>query len=432
MRGSARRSKAGRRNVRAIAARCVADIVAGRDSLAACYARWARDRDEHSALLRALVTDCIRWHYRLQWQLGQLLDKPLDAREGALSALLRIGLLQLQFMRIPDHAAVDETVGAAKFLGRQHARGLINAVLRRYLRERSALEVAIVADEQAYLNHPSWLIDRIRADWPQAADSILTADNARPPMWLRVNTRRMEPAAYGRKLAAADIDFVLDDELPAAIRLETAMPTAEIPGFDAGEVSVQDRNAQLAAGMLDLGAGQRVLDACAAPGGKTAAIVEARADLDALVALDRSPARIATLEQNLTRLGHRAIVVCADAGEPGQWWDGRVFDRILLDAPCSATGVIRRHPDIRLRRTPEAILGALETQQRLLAALWPLLADGGRLVYVTCSVLRQENALQIDRFLSARPDAELSASKQLLPGEADGDGFYYACVKKRG
>jgi 16S rRNA (cytosine967-C5)-methyltransferase len=432
MHGSSVRSSAGRRNVRATAARSVAAIVAGEDSLGACYTRWAHDRGEQPALLRALVTDCLRWHYRLQWQLERLLDKPLGAGEGTLAALLRIGLLQLQFMRVPDHAAVAETVAAAQFIHRRHAKGLVNAVLRRFLRERCALDAALEGDEQARLNHPAWLIEALRADWPESAQRIFEANNARPPMWLRVNTRRIEPAAWREKLVAAGIDFVLDSEIPAAVRLAEAIPAGEIPGFAAGEVSVQDRNAQLAAGLLDLAPGQRVLDACAAPGGKTAAIVEACADLDTLVALDRSAARVATLERNLGRLGHHATVVCADALETGSWWDGQVFDRILLDAPCSATGVIRRHPDIRLRRTPESIANAVASQRALLESLWPVLALDGRLVYVTCSALRRENAIQIEQFVGANMDAELLFSRQYLPGEADGDGFYYACLKKRG
>jgi len=415
-----------------MAARSVAAIVAGEDSLAACYARWAQVPGDHPALLRALVTDSLRWHYRLQWQLERLLDKPLGATEGTLAALLRIGLLQLQFMRIPDHAAVAETVAAAQFIHRRHAKGLVNAVLRRFLREREALDAALESDDQARLNHPVWLIEALRADWPDAADRIFDANNAHPPMWLRVNTRRIAPTVWRDKLATAGIGFVLDSELPAAVRLAEAMPTAEIPGFDAGEVSVQDRNAQLAAGFLDLEPGQRVLDACAAPGGKTAGIVEACADLETLIALDHSPARVAALERNLSRLGHRATVVCADARETASWWDGLAFERILLDAPCSATGVIRRHPDIRLRRTPESIANAVASQQALLASLWPVLAKDGRLVYVTCSALRRENAAQIEQFLGENMDAVLLSSRQYLPGEADGDGFYYACLKKRG
>lgn len=418
--------------MRAQAARSVAEIVAGRASLAAFYRQWARMDSGDTGLLRTLVTDCLRWHHRLQWQLGKLLDKPLGRKDAELGALLRIGLLQLQFMRIPDHAAVDETVAATAQLRRRHARGLVNAVLRRFLRERDALEQELAANEPARLSHPEWFIAAVRADWSDRAEPLFAANNERPPQWLRINTQRIDPATYRAKLEHAGIAFTLDAELTAAVRLDEPVPSARLPGFGAGEVSLQDRAAQLAPDFLGLAAGQRVLDACAAPGGKTAAILERCAVLGEVVALDRSKSRIATLAANLQRLGLAATTICADALAVAQWWDERPFDRILLDAPCSATGVIRRHPDIKLRRSAGDVDNATASQRALLAALWPLLAVDGRLVYVTCSVLRCENDRQIVRFCELTPEAELIDARQYFPGEADGDGFYYACLKKRG
>ncbi|MGD2166531.1 MAG: 16S rRNA (cytosine(967)-C(5))-methyltransferase RsmB, partial [Gammaproteobacteria bacterium] len=359
---SPRRGRNAGRNVRARAAREVAEVVAGRSSLTTCYSRWAREDSESSALLRALVTNCLRWHHRLQWQLEQLLDRPLPEKEAELAALLRLGLLQLQFMRIPAHAAVHETVAATRALRRQHSRSLVNAVLRRFQREQAELERRLADNVVARVSHPAWFIDALREDWPDAAEDILFANNLPPPLWLRVNRRRITPQAYAEKLSASGIAFVRDTELPQAIRLESAIASARIPGFADGEVSLQDRAAQCSSGYLDLAAGQRVLDACAAPGGKTAAMLEQCSELQEVVALDRSETRVTTLRENLERLGLRATVTCADACETEQWWDGIPFDRILLDVPCSATGVIRRHPDIKLRRTPEDIEHAVQAQ----------------------------------------------------------------------
>ena len=429
----------------------MAAVVAGKASLATLYARWAKktgapgnDRTDDSptenarasgaanaSLLRALVTDCLRWHFRLQWQLAALLDKPLPAKDAELGALLRIGLLQLQFMQVPTHAAVDETVAAADALHRRHARGLVNAVLRRYLREREQLDARMAEDDEAHLSHPAWFIDALRAEHGPAAEAVFAANNAHPPMWLRVNTQRTTVAAFMARLADAGLNGRGDAELPAAVKLDSPVASFALPGFADGDVSIQDRAAQLAVEFLDAAPGQRVLDACAAPGGKTAALLEQCPTLAEVVAIDHEPARVATLERYLARLQLGATVLCADAAEPQSWWNGQPFERILLDAPCSATGVIRRHPDIKLRRDPQTVAEAVAMQARLLEALWPLLAEDGVLVYVTCSVLKCENEQQIDRFVAATPSARLCRARQFLPGEADGDGFYYACVKKR-
>ncbi|HEX7079799.1 MAG TPA: 16S rRNA (cytosine(967)-C(5))-methyltransferase RsmB [Gammaproteobacteria bacterium] len=423
---------------RAAAARAVARVVAGAsldDALAALPPLPERD----ASLARALAFGACRWHHRLEWQASRLLDRPLPRRETTLAALIRVGLLQLQSMRVPDHAAVSATVEAARLVGAPRAKGLVNAVLRRFLRERAQLDAEMAAHPTALHSHPAWLIERIRADWPDDWPAILDANNAAPPMWLRVNLARTTRERYLERLEAAGLRAERGPPppgAPAAILLAEPLPTARLPGFAEGEVSVQDASAQLAAELLDLAPGQRVLDACAAPGGKTAHALERCGALAELWAVDRDASRLDTVRATLTRLGltAKAKLVHGDAARPDEWWDGRPFDRVLLDAPCTALGVIRRHPDIKLLRKPDDVRRAAALQAELLAALWPLLRPGGRLVYATCTVLRAENGEQIERFLSATPDAEITAGRPPFvtrPGEANRDGFYYACIDKQ-
>jgi 16S rRNA (cytosine967-C5)-methyltransferase len=343
--------------------------------------------------------------------------------------------VQLQALRIPEHAAVSATVDACKLLGRAHAQGLVNAVLRRFLRERATLLAKGALDEEARYSHPKWLIRLLRADWGAAAERILEANNEPPPMWLRVNRRVTDPARYQQMLREQGIEARADERAPSGILLAEPMPAGSIPGYRDGTVSIQDAAAQRAAELLDLAPGQRVLDACAAPGGKTAHILETCAELESVVALDRDAERLERVRENLARLKLTATLVAADALAPGDWWDGRPFDRILLDAPCSAIGVVRRHPDIKVHRDSSDVAAAVELQARLLDSLWPLLAPGGRLVYATCTVLKRENAEQIERFRARTPNAvplgpTPAAGQQLFPGEANMDGFYYACLGK--
>jgi 16S rRNA (cytosine967-C5)-methyltransferase len=382
-----------------------------------------------------LLYGSLRWHHRLQWQVGELLTRALAPKDAELAALLRVGLTQLQATRIPTHAAVSATVEASGLLGVGHARGLVNAVLRRFLRERDALLGRGDLVEEAHFSHPAWLIAAIRADWVENWRSLLAANNAPPPMWLRVNARGAERAAYLARLREDGIDATATSSVASGILLSEPCPTKSLPGYESGDVSVQDGAAQLAAGFLNLRAGLHVLDACAAPGNKTAHLLESCPGLGAVVALDRDAERLDSVRENLARLGLEATLLHADALAPRDWWDGRAFDRILLDAPCSALGVIRRHPDIKILRTPDEVERAVDLQARLLDALWPLLAPGGRLVYATCTVLRRENGAQIEGFLERTPDAALTGpgpqgALQILPGEADMDGFYYACLDK--
>ena len=343
-----------------------------------------------------------------------------------------------------DHVLVDQAVSAARRRAPASA-AFVNAVLRRFLRERDALVAAALADPLARWNHPGWWLDRLRRDWPADWEAIADADNAHPPMTLRVNARRETAAGYVARLAEAGIEAVAGTG--QSVVLQRPVAVGRLPGFAAGDVSVQDLAAQRAAELLTAGLapGARVLDACAAPGGKTAHLLEL-ADLD-LLAIDRDPARLVRVDETLARLGLQATTRAADAGEPARWWDGRPFDAILLDAPCSASGIVRRHPDVRWLRRASDIPALAATQARLLDALWPLLAPGGRLLYCTCSVFRAEGEEQIDAFLQRQASAFIAASPpspgHLLPlpdnpgrpsaaaPGAVGDGFFLALLEKK-
>jgi 16S rRNA (cytosine967-C5)-methyltransferase len=419
--------------VRAAAARLVAHVIVDRVAADAALETEAVLVTRDRPLLAALVLGTLRWHHRLEWQAGRLLTRALKPQQAELAALLRVGLLQLQELRVPPHAAVSATVDAAALLGERGATSLVNAVLRRFQRERERLAHDLAQVPEALFSHPVWLIEALRRDWPDDWSRMLTANNVAAPMWLRVNLRRTTRAAYLDELAAAGIGAVSTDAVPSAVRLATPVPIESLPGFAAGDVSVQDVAAQRAAQLLDLAPGQRVLDACAAPGGKTGHILEACEGLAEVWAVDRDAGRLAKVADNLRRLDLAARLVTGDATAPTHWWDGRPFDRILLDAPCSALGVIRRHPDIKVLRRPQDVDRAVRLQAELLRALWPLLAPGGRLVYATCTVLRRENDEQIAAFKRAEPglDGEVRCgSSQTLPGEAEGDGFYYAWLVK--
>ena len=427
-------------NVRAVAAQALQRIVAGRSlraEFAACSTRLSDARDR--ALLSALLYAGARWWLRHAAAVDRLLERPLPAREAALHALLVLGLVQIEVLQLPGYAAVDSSVEAARALGRPKFATLVNAVLRRWLRERGALIAELDADAVTRTAHPRWLLDAFAADWPGADAAIAAANNTEAPLWLRVNRRRVDRNAFLQHLTDAGIEATAPPGLPDAVLIAASTDVTALPGFAGGLFSVQDGAAQCAVELLDLADGQRVLDACAAPGGKSGHILE-RADLR-LLALDSDERRLPRLRENLDRLGLRADVRAGDAAQPTQWWDGAPFDRILLDAPCSATGIIRRQPDVKLHRRRADIPALVRTQARILDALWPLLAPGGRLVYATCSVLAAENADQVSRLLARRADAAVSAvllpgwravaagGMQNLPGESGMDGFYYAVLE---
>jgi len=421
--------------VRALAAKVNAAVVRDGMSLEKALDRVSLSDVRDFSLLRSISYGALRWHHRLQWQVEQLLARPIKARDAKLAALLRIGLFQLQWLRVPDHAAVSATVAAAQQIGAGRAKGLVNAVLRRFLREREALDQRLLEDEEAQTSHPAWLVECLKSEQPQGWAKVLQANNRLPPMWLRINRLRTSRADYLHALSVAGIAVEPDSPTESAILLQEAQAMKTLPGYAEGLVSVQDAAAQLAPSYLDLKPGQRVLDACAAPGGKSAHILETCPDLVELVVLDQDAARLSAVQDSFFRLGHRATVIEGDAADPAAWWNGQPFERILLDAPCSALGVVRRHPDIKLLRRQDDIERICAAQNRFLTALWPLLAPGGLLLYVTCTLLNVETTGQISAFLAKTPDAELAnvptgGSRQIWTGEANMDGFYYACLRK--
>ena len=429
-------------DTRALAAEVLADVALRgaslREALKPAQAALHDPRDR--AFLTALCNEGARWWLRFDKALDALLQQPLRKREPVLHALLVLGLVQLEILQLPPHAAVAATVEATRALGRGGFAKLANAILRRWLRERTILLARLDAQPQTRSAHPQWLTDTFARDWPAHADAILAANNAPSPPMLRVNTRRTTRERMLSALVDANIEAQPHPFLRDGIALAANTDVTRLPGFGEGHFSVQDGAAQSAADLMDLRDGLRVLDACAAPGGKACHMLE-RADVH-LVALDADARRIDAIRANFGRLGLHGNVKTGDAGDPSQWWDGQPFDRILLDAPCSATGVIRRHPDIKLHRRAGDITQLTREQSRLLDALWSLLAQGGRLVYATCSVLRQENERVVDGFLDAHPDAQSEASdlavghaagagRQILPGEGGLDGMYYAVLEKQ-
>jgi 16S rRNA (cytosine967-C5)-methyltransferase len=400
------------------------------------------DDDRDRALAAELSFGVCRWYRRLDALVGLLVRKPLRGKDRDLHVLLLVGAYQLLYSRVPPHAAVSSVVQVSRDLGKGWASKLINGVMRRLQREQAELAAQVDADAAVRHAQPDWLFNAIAQAWPAQHESILGALQQRPPMTLRVDLSRTTRADYAAKLAAAGIPARPHATVPAALVLDRPVGVSCLPGFDSALVSVQDAGAQLAGAFLDLAPGQRVLDACAAPGGKTLDILQRCPQAD-VVALDIDRERLVRVEQNLERAGLSAELVVADAASAaGQPWAERRYDRILVDAPCSATGVMRRHPDIRLLRRAADIDALVRRQAAILDALWPLLAPGGRLLYVTCSLLPAENDAQIAAFLDRWPDAEslalasppgnrLANGVQLLPGIDDTDGFYYAALSRR-
>jgi 16S rRNA (cytosine967-C5)-methyltransferase len=412
-------------DVLAGASRVVARVLAGASLNAAL------DGDALAAsrpAVQDLAYATLRDYGAPQALLATLARKAIPDR--AVRALLLCALHELRHERRATHTVVDEAVTACAKLGHGAARGFVNALLRNYLRRREALEADARSSEVGRLAYPQWWIDRLRRAQPHDWEAILDAGNARPPMTLRVNRRRLDADAYLARLDAQGIAATRVGDW--AVRLARPRGVHELPGFREGEVSVQDAGAQRAAPLLDVRDGMHVLDACAAPGGKTGHLAEL-ASLD-LLAVDRDAARVPRIEANLARLGLAGTVRVADAGDPDAWWDGRPFDRILLDAPCSASGVVRRHPDIKWLRRESDLAGFESQQARLLDALWRVLAPDGKLLYATCSVFAEENEAVVDAFLARRPDAcrlplPGLGGGQLLPG-SEHDGFFYAAFSR--
>ena len=389
-----------------------------------------RDR----ALTEAIVFAALRHRARYDAALAAWMPKPPGRRDGELRALLWAGFAQLDALGLPPHAAVDATVAAARALGRAHQAGLVNALLRRALRE--SLPTTKAGDEW-----PEWLSTRIRNDWPGDADAIFAESAKEAPLWLRVNRRRGSRDDYLQRLREAGIAAVADEAFDDAMKLESAIPVSELPGFDAGDASVQDGSAQAVADALAPPPGSRVLDACAAPGGKAAHLAERDSSLR-ITALDVDARRVRRMQETFARLGLEIESRAADATDPVAWWDRTAFDAILLDAPCSATGIVRRQPDVLLHRRESDLAALAALQAKLLDALWPMLVPGGVLLYATCSILSQENSRQVRAFLERHAGAALEpldarfghdtgSGSQRLPGEGGMDGFFVARLRKR-
>lgn len=387
-----------------------------------------------------LAYGVLRWYSALDWLAGRLLQRPLKGRDRDIHRLVLIGLFQLWKDGTAAHAAIHETAECARNKGKSWAVGLINAVLRRFQREQQALTAELQQSDARHA-HPDWLLEALRKDWPEEWLDIVTANNQPPPLWLRLNEQQDGQQTL-EALEADGLQLIHHEIVRSAVQASPPRPVSDLPGFAAGRLSVQDPAAQLAAGLMQAEAGQHVLDACAAPGGKTTHLLEKTGGLD-LTAVDLNPARLQRVQQNLERIGlqSKATLLAADATKPEQWWDSKPFDRILLDAPCTATGVIRRHPEIKWLRSSDQVAQAVNLQQRLLQALWPLLVRGGILLYATCSVLRVENEDQVSRFVAEMNDASVESlpenwgrasgcGRQILPGEQGMDGFFYARLRK--
>ena len=423
-------------NVRAAAANVLFQVVDKGHSLSnALPAAQQTIKPRDHALLQEICYGALRYLPRLESIANELMDKPLKGKQRVFHHLILVGIYQLSFMRIPAHAAVGETVEGTKTLKGPRLRGLINAVLRNYQRNQEELDAMAVSHNAGKYGHPGWLLKLLQESYPQQWQEIVEANNSKAPMWLRVNHKHHSRDEYLELLKNENIDNTIHSEAEDAVKLAAPCDVTKLPGFEKGWVSVQDAAAQLSINYLTPQDGELILDCCAAPGGKTAHILE-RTQGSEVVAIDCDDTRLKRVHDNLQRLNLKAKVICGDARNPQDWWQGEQFDRILLDAPCSATGVIRRHPDIKWLRRADDIAALAELQREILDAMWQQLKPGGTLVYATCSITPQENKEQVKAFLARTSDAKLQGSdvdnpgRQILPGEEDMDGFYYAILTK--
>ena len=430
-------------NTRVAVAEVIAQVLRGKSLSALLPEYAAKVTEKDIGLFKELCFGTLRWYPAIELLLKELMQKPLREKEFEIQGLLARGLYQLIHTRIADHAAINETVAAVTKLNRPWAKGLVNAVLRNHVRQQEAMEEKLSKNPIYTRAHPQWLLDLLFNGWGSAiALEIIAANNQRAPMVLRVNQQQISRDDYLEQLRAADIPAQATEHSAQGIVLAAPMDVTALPDFDKGFASVQDEAAQLAASLLNMEAGQSVLDACCAPGGKTCHILETQPDLSRVVAVELESRRIQRVEENLARLGLEAELKVADACELASWWDNQAFDRVLLDAPCSATGVIRRHPDIKLLRKPTDIVKLAEIQLQLLRSLWQTLNDGGILLYATCSVLGEENDQVIAKFLAETPDASVleidgcweiktDYGRQLFPAINGNDGFYYSRLRKK-
>ncbi len=435
---------------RALAAHALTPVIMGKRSLSIKLdAALNQSPANEKGLLQTLCLGTLRVYPKLALVLKKLLARPLKSKDSDIQALLAIGLYQLDYMRTPDHAAIDQTVEAAKALNKAWAGKLINGVLRQYQREKGKLEHSLNGAMTYQHAHPQWFIDKVRTDWPQHWQAILAANNERPPLTLRVNTNVTNRDALLEKLQAYLSDTTKDDASVTAcehskvgIRVMGSVDIATLPGFAEGEFCVQDEAAQMAATLLSVKDNQHILDACSAPGGKATHICESAKGIS-LTCVESDSGRMPRVQENLDRLGHKAKLIVDDASDIDAWWDGVAFDRILLDVPCSATGVIRRHPDIKLLRQPNDIAQLAKLQLRIVDRVWKTLKPGGTMVYATCSVLKDENERIVAQFVNQNTDAQHQSlehlnmgiackfGRQLFPQIDGHDGFYYAVLQKK-
>jgi len=436
------------KNARAIAATQLANVIAhghayDPDSISSIKGVDPELLDTRDlGLIREICFGTLRHYFLLDTLIKPLLKKPLSRKDADVYSLLLAGLYQLRFMRTPVHAAINSSVEACKEIGKPWAKGLVNAVLRNLIRqELHRIDSFANASTASRFSHPEWLYKQLQNDWPEHIKQIIEYNNTPPPMTLRL-ADSLDTSAYLETLATAAIEAVGNPLCESAITLSKAAATSVLPGFAEGKISVQDAGAQLAANLLDLASGQRVLDACAAPGGKSIHMLQLLSDIR-LTALDKQPSRLTKLERDLERCQLSANVICADAANPGTWWKGELFDRILVDAPCSGTGIISHHPDIKLLRRPKDAAQFATQQIKLLNALWELLKPGGKLLYCTCSILPAENSKVVSTFLEQQPEACLETldlpkavdtlnGYQLLPNKGKNGGFFYARLSKSG
>lgn len=428
-------------SVRAAAAQVIAQILVGKGSLSSLLPTISpKIPDNDRALLQELCFSTCRFYPQLQAYTECLLDKPLRSKDSDVQALLLLGLYQLLHTRIPDHAAIGETVEVTRHINKPWATKLVNGVLRTFQRDSAKINEFLAENRAFKSNHPAWMEAMLSKCWPAQFDQLIAANNQHPPFSLRLNTRKISRDQYLNLLESAGISAQATTYSPYGITLAQACDPRQLPHFAEGWLSVQDEAAQLSGDLLELSPNLRVLDACSAPGGKTGHLLELEPSLQ-VTALDADERRLVRVRDNLSRLGVSAQVICGDGTRPDDWWDGQAYDRILLDAPCSATGIVRRHPDIKVLRTPEELDRLGELQQQLLHSLWPLLKPGGLLLYATCSVMPKENTRVIEAFIRRHPDASCDlldvdwglaqpCGRQLLPQLDGHDGFYYARLRK--
>ncbi|MBN6046683.1 16S rRNA (cytosine(967)-C(5))-methyltransferase RsmB [Citrobacter sp. ku-bf4] len=424
-------------NLRSMAAQAVEQVVEQGHSLSNVLPPLQQKlADKDKALLQELCFGVLRTLSQLDWLINKLMSRPMTGKQRTVHYLIMVGFYQLLHTRIPPHAALAETVEGAVAIKRPQLKGLINGVLRQFQRRQEELLAEFASSDARFL-HPAWLLKRLQKAYPTQWEAIVDANNQRPPMWLRVNRTHYSRDSWLALLEDAGMKGFPHPDYPDAVRLETPAPVHMLPGFDEGWVTVQDASAQGCVTFLAPQNGEHILDLCAAPGGKTTHILEAAPEANVL-AVDVDEQRLSRVYDNLKRLGMKATVKQGDGRFPAQWCGEQQFDRILLDAPCSATGVIRRHPDIKWLRRDRDIAELVNLQAEILNAVWPHLKSGGTLVYATCSVLPEENSMQVRAFLQRTANAMLSETGtpempglQNLPDTEDGDGFFYAKLIKK-